>query len=304
MRILVSGSSGHVGGAIAAHLMERGHEVVGLSRRLTKNNRLLSHAVAADIGTPGLAALIADKQGRCDAIVHAAAAIDYDPYAPAISMTNGVGTQQLLALAARWEVSSFVYVSSVPLIGRPLELPITEEHPVAPLSAYHASKLFGEHLCAIARAAGTPTISLRLTAPVGPGMAAGRILPVFVRRALAGEPLELAGEGTRGQDYVDARDVATAVEASLQMQPAGVLNIASGTCTTNHELANRCVEVLGSSSEVRLLGTPDPEEGVRWEVSIQRAEETIDYRPRHSLQDSITAVAEDLRTNLDRVSNR
>src|ERR1700736_381262 len=117
--MLVTGSSGHVGGAIAAHLMQQDHEVVGLSRRLTRNNRLLSHAVAADIGAAGVAELIADKQQRCDAIVHAAAAIDYDPYAPAISITNGVGTQQMLELAARWEVTSFVYISSVPLIGRP-----------------------------------------------------------------------------------------------------------------------------------------------------------------------------------------
>jgi nucleoside-diphosphate-sugar epimerase len=131
-------------------------------------------------------------------------------------------------------------------------------------------------------------------------MAAGRILPVFVRRALAGEPLELAGEGTRGQDYVDVRDIAAAVEASLRVEPSGVLNIASGTCTTNLELAGRCVELLGSSSEVRLSGTPDREEGVRWEVSIERAAETIDYRPRHSLEDSITTVAEELRTNPDR----
>jgi UDP-glucose 4-epimerase len=210
----------------------------------------------------------------------------------------------MLALAARWQVSSFVYLSSVPVIGLPRELPITEEHPVQPPTAYHASKLFGEHLCSVARAAGTPTVGLRLTAPVGPGMPDGRILPVFVRRALAGEPLELAGEGTRGQDYVDVRDIAAAVEAAIEAEPSGVLNIASGTCTTNLELAHSCVEVLGSASDVLLSGRPDPEDGVRWEVSIERAAASIDYRPSHSLKDSITAVAEELRGNPDRGSIR
>src|SRR5581483_4135375 len=160
-----------------------------------------------------------------------------DPYSPAISLTNGLGTQQMLELAARWQVRSFVFISSVPLIGVPTELPITETHPAAPRTAYHASKLYGEHLCAVARRAGTPAVSLRLTAPVGRTMPPGRILPTFIRRALAGEPLELAGEGTRGQEFVDVRDVARAVDAAIEHAAGGVLNIASGSCVTNLELA-------------------------------------------------------------------
>jgi UDP-glucose 4-epimerase len=295
VRVLVTGSSGHVGGAIAAHLLERGHEVIGLSRRLTKSSRLLSHAIAADLGAPGLAEQLGSRQQRCDAIVHAAASLDRNPYAPSISLANGVGTQQMLALGARWEVSSFVYVSGVAVIGSPDELPVTEEHTAAPPTAYHASKLFGEHLCDVVRATGTPTVSLRLTAPVGPGMADGTILPVFVSRALSGEPLELAGRGTRGQDYVDVRDVAAAVEASLERGPTGVLNIASGRCVTNVELARRCIDALESSSEVRLTGASDAEEGVRWEVSIERAGAAIDYRPRRSLEDTIAVVADEVR---------
>lgn len=180
----MTGSSGLVGSATAAHLMADGHEVVGLSRRLTKQNRLLSRAVAADLSRPGLADSLGATLPRCDAIVHAAAVIESEIYSPSLTLTNGLGTQQMLDLAARWEVSSFVYLSSVPVIGRPQVLPITEDHPVAPRTTYHASKLYGENLCAVACAVGTPTVSLRLSAPVGPGMPETRILPVFVRLSL------------------------------------------------------------------------------------------------------------------------
>jgi UDP-glucose 4-epimerase len=290
MRVLVTGASGHVGNAIASRLLDADHQVVGLGRRLTKGNRRLHRAIAADLGEPGLADAVTASEPRCDAIVHAAASLDLSPHARSISLTNGLGTQQIVELAARWEVESLVFLSSVPVIGRPRELPITEDHPLDPPTAYHASKLYGEQLMAVARGRGIKALSLRLTSPVGPGMPAGRILSVFVRRALAGEPLEVAGDGTRGQDYVDVRDVACAVESSLSRRADGLVNVASGRCVPNLELAERCVRALGSSSEVRLAGSADPGDGVRWEVSIDAARRLLAFEPRHSLEDSIRAV--------------
>lgn len=293
--MLVTGASGHVGGAIARTLTDEGHDVVGLGRRLTKGNRLLAGALIADLGQPGAVDAVAAGQPPCDAIVHAAAALDKDDGSSAIALTNGLGTQQLLKLATAWDVSAFVYLSGVTVIGTPQQLPITEEHPTAPLTAYHASKLFGEHLVAIAARAGLPAVSLRLSAPVGPGMPAGRILSVFVERALEGRPLELAGAGSRRQDYVDVRDVAAAVARSLREVPAGVLNIAAGASTSNRELAQLCVETLASSSEIVHNGFADPEDDIRWEIAIGRAQEAIGYRPAHSLADSIAAVADESR---------
>jgi nucleoside-diphosphate-sugar epimerase len=127
---------------------------------------------------------------------------------------------------------------------------------------------------------------------VGPGMPDGRILSVFVRRALAGEPLEVAGEGSRAQDYVDVRDAADAAVACLEAGATGVFNVAAGRAVTNVDLARRCVEVLDSASAVRLGHVPDPEEGVRWEVSIARAAGAFGYEPRRSLEESIAGAAE------------
>jgi nucleoside-diphosphate-sugar epimerase len=235
------------------------------------------------------------RQPRCEAIVHAAAAID----APAweIALTNCLGTQQMLELAARWEVQSFVFLSSLPVIGRPRSLPITEEHPPDPPTPYHASKLYGEHLTSLSARGGLPAVSLRLTAPVGAGMPERRILAVFVRRAAAGEPLELAGQGSRQQDYVDVRDIAAAVAACLEHRPRGVLNVGSGRAISNLDLARLCIETLGSGSPVRLHAGPDPEEGVRWEVSIEHAAACIGYRPRYSLAETIRELGARMTAN-------
>jgi nucleoside-diphosphate-sugar epimerase len=303
VRVLVTGSSGFVGRSIAMHLTNAGHEVIGLGRRLTRSNRQLARAVAADIGAPGLAGRVMGSQRRCEAIVHAAAAVELgDPDAAALSLTNCFGTQQVIELAAGWEVESLVYISSLPVVGRPVELPVRESHPTNPASAYHASKLYGEQLVTLAAARGVPGASLRLTSPVGPNMPDGRILSAFVRRALAGLPLELAGRGTRGQDYVDVRDIAAAVAATIERRATGIFNVASGRCVTNRELAELCITVLGSRSEVHATRAPDPQDDVRWAVSIERARVRLGYEPVHGLDDSIQAVAHELEAHPEAVA--
>ena len=286
----MTGASGHVGGTIADSLACDGHDVLAVSRRLL-HPESVGDAVAADISNRDAVEDIAARP-PCDAIVHAAAAIDADPQSVRVSQVNCVGTQNIHWLAERWAVRGFVFISSLPVVGAPRVLPVDEEHPLDPPTAYHASKLFGERLTGLSRRRGVAASSLRLTSPVGPGMPAERICSVFVSRAVTGEPLEVAGRGTRAQDYVDVRDVAAAVAGCLRAGAVGTFNVASGRAITNDELARACVELLGSDSEVRLKGEDDPEEGIRWEVSIERARQAFGYAPRFSLADSVLAVAE------------
>ena len=292
MRVLVTGASGHVGGAIAERLAADGHHVVGLGRTPGRLPAVASW-VATDLGMAAGDELVGADVEACDAIVHAAAAVVADPHAPAVSLANCRGTQRGVALAERWRVRSLVYISSVPGIGTPRRLPIDEDHPVDPPTAYHASKLYGERLVELARRRGMTAATLRLTAPVGPGMPDGRILSVWVRRALRGEPLELAGSGGRRQDYVDVRDVAAGAAACLERGAAGLFNVASGRAISNRELGELVLTVCRSSSPVRPTGRPDPEEDVSWEVSIERAATTFGYVPVHDLRDSIRAVADE-----------
>src|SRR5215208_1063048 len=117
MRILVTGASGHVGGAVAERLVEAGHQVVGLSRSGAAPVEL-HESHAKDVSIDGL-----DGIERCDAVVHAAASISGDPHAAEVSLVNCLGTQLVAGAAERWS-SSLVFISSVPVIGRPRELPI------------------------------------------------------------------------------------------------------------------------------------------------------------------------------------
>jgi len=257
--------------------------------------RLAQH-VQADISSPSFVEHVCSVTSACAAIVHAAAAIEKDPYAHTVSLTNCFGTQQALKLAESWGAESFVYISSIPVIGRPRQLPITEEHPTSPLTAYHASKLYGEHLTEVAGHNGLASASLRLTSPVGPGMPDNRILSVFVKRALANQPLQLSGQGGRRQNYVDVRDVAPAVEHCLQRRVRGLFNIAGKCSISNRDLAQVCVRTLGSSSQITFTGQADPEEEVAWEISIVKAAECFAYAPQYCIEESIRAVGAEYAT--------
>jgi nucleoside-diphosphate-sugar epimerase len=140
---------------------------------------------------------------------------------------------------------------------------------------------------------GCRAVSLRLTSPSGPGTPESRILAVFVRRAVADDPLRILGRGTRKQNYLDVRDVALAVEACLTKHASGIYNIAAANTISNCELAKLCIDELGSSAGIEFVGEPDPEEGVEWDVSASKAYRDLGYRPRFTIRDSIQAIAQE-----------
>jgi UDP-glucose 4-epimerase len=276
MRVLITGVGGFVGGSLMNNLP--GYEVVGLAR------------VNQDLATPDAAERIADRIARCDAIIHCAARIDKQSFEPSVITGNALATQQVLKLAAEWG-AYVVNFSSIQVIGTPNLLPITEAHPSEPVTAYHAAKLFGEHLLA---ASGVTGLSLRLTAPVGINMPHNRILPVFVERASRGQPLMMAGQGRREQDYITVDDIAMAVEGCLTHQPTGVFNLGSGISLSNLALAERCIDVLNSASVIQFSGEHDPEESARWQVSIDKARAGFSYAPANDLEAVIRGLAEGL----------
>lgn len=287
MRILLTGATGLLGRAIGERLGGQGHEVVGLARGPGSGE--LAEELRADIGTPGLAEALAGVEA-CEAVVHCAASRATDDAAAELVLTNCLGTQQVLALARSWKSRRFVFLSGVTVVGAPRELPLTEEHPTDPRNAYLASKLFGERLVRLASRGGLDGVGLRVSAPVGPTMPRERMLPVFVQRAIAGEPLTVVGKGSRRQDYVDARDVARAVELALAKPTSPVLNIAGGRSWSNLELARLCIALLGSGSSIDHSGD-DPEDGVSWEISIERARAELGWEPEHDIERVVRELA-------------
>jgi UDP-glucose 4-epimerase len=299
MKILVTGASGHVGGAITIALCAAGHDVVATGRRPSADHLPCTY-LSSDLSKTHALERLDQVTPACDAIVHAGACLSKDPFDPRVLAVNIDGTQRLVELAAKWKSTRLIFISGVTVIGRPVELPITEDHPQQPETVYQFSKMAGEHLVRLSAGHGVIGTTLRLPSPIGPGMPMGRILSVFVQKALRGEPLTLLGEGSRRQNYLDVRDVAPVVERCLADAHPGTFNVASPTTCSNLKLATLCVARTNSNSRIEFADQPDPEEGMTWEVSIERAERELAFDPAFRLGTSIHDVAQEMETRNDR----
>ena len=294
MKIVVTGSSGHIGGAAAHRLHGQGHEVIGISRTPSKGLRNHVEQLSLDIGHHSFVRDARKAIGGCDAIVHAAACQEHALTALDIARTNCLGVQQILCMATELQAHTVVYLSSLSVLGAPCEHPVTETHPIAPASVYGASKLFGEQLVCNADAHALRGVALRVSSPVGPGLNYKRIFRVFVENAIAGRDIVLHGKGTRRQDYVDVRDIAEAIESALIRDVRGVFHIGAGVPVSNLELAEACKETLASQSEIAFSGDPDPSDDVCWDISIEKARKRLGYTPSHTLRQSIRDLAAEI----------
>jgi nucleoside-diphosphate-sugar epimerase len=178
MRILVTGSAGRVGRAIAVRLMHE-HEVVGLDRTPAS-----TVDVTADLGDE---AALARALAGCDAVVHAAAL-----HAPHVGVlpdsefqrVNIDATEALLEAAARAHVRRIVYTSSTAVFGSAATPAgragwVDEALAPAPETIYHSSKLAAEDLLRAAAAGGGPEVRVlrmsRCFPEAAPIMAAYRL---------------------------------------------------------------------------------------------------------------------------------
>jgi UDP-glucose 4-epimerase len=205
MRVLVSGSSGLIGGAVVERLSAEGDEVVRFD--ITDGHDILA---AGDY---------AAAASGCDAIVHAAAGQRPDGTDPGERYIthNVTGNWNMLEAARKAGIRRVVTFSSVNAIGVfrgeavPDYLPIDDDHPIRPPTAYGLAKRLIEELCHCYTATkGIATVCFRPPAVYGPARRAK------FEAACAADP---AAEWTPFWEYgawIDARDVAGAVLAALR----------------------------------------------------------------------------------------
>lgn len=296
MNIIVTGANGFIGKHTVAYLKEKGCFVIGIGTRESSVSEADKY-IQCDLSTDrmnDLSALL-KEQGveSVDAVVHLAADMRHAPYEVEVVGHNCVGVQRLLEWCEQNAIKAFVQLSSLPVIGLPREIPITESHPIKPPTVYHATKHMQEVLAEYASYTyGLRTVSMRICSPIGPNDNPKTIFPTFVRNALAGDDIVLYGEGSRKQTYIHVRDIAQAIYKAINSEAQGVYNLASRNLISNYELAKKCIDVLGSSSEIVFSGKPDKLDGVVWEVSIDKLVNDTGFEPEVELDYAIREYAE------------
>jgi UDP-glucose 4-epimerase len=317
-RVLVTGGAGFIGSHLARLLVARGDHVTVVDNLSTGRRINLP-----DEACPRLAFIRADLADALagfgpadtfDQIYHLAAAVGVklilaDPIG-AID-TNVHQTSALLRFAVthgpRGAPAPTLIASSSEVYGKSASVPFAEDNDVVygpttmPRWSYAMSKALDEYLAlAYHGTRDLPVVVARFFNTVGPGQVGdyGMVLPRFIGAALAGEPIEVYGDGEQTRCFCDVRDCTRALPELIESPGAAgtVFNVGADTPLSMNDLASAVIRVTGSKSSLRHLRYteaygPGFEDLRHRKPDLTRLRRCIGFSPAIPLDQTIADVA-------------
>lgn len=241
MRVVVTGGSGFLGSHVADHLASRGHDVTIYDAVGTDRHR----SVVGDLLDPeALRSALAGVDWLCH--LGAIGDVYLAGEKPALAATvNVAGTAYVCEAAVAAKVGRVVVASTWEVYGEPHYQPIDEKHPCEPDHPYNITKLAGERLAlAAGRLRGLNVVALRLGTAFGTRMRPNSVFSIFIRKAIAAEPITIQGSGAQGRQFTHARDIGRGFELALTKGPSGsVYNLVSDRMVSIRELAELVTKI-------------------------------------------------------------
>jgi UDP-glucuronate 4-epimerase len=301
MRILITGSSGQIGTNLGLQLLEAGHEVFGIDKRL---NTWTDHipTLLQDLSAPyrdfvgGIGNV---PYPPCDVVVHLAANAKVHELVqnPHRAMENISLTFNILEYCRHNQVP-LIFASSREVYGD-IHRYITEEQQADfafTESPYSASKIAGEaFVYSYARCYGLRYIVFRFSNVYGRYdndiERMERVIPLFIRRMSNGQAVTVFGKDkTLDFTYVD--DCVQGIIAGIEGLASGrihkeTINLAYGQGNTLVRMAELIAEALGLEAEIHVEPSKRVGEVTHYIADISRAVEILGYQPKVPLDEGI-----------------
>ncbi|HUO69220.1 MAG TPA: NAD-dependent epimerase/dehydratase family protein [Solirubrobacteraceae bacterium] len=264
MRVLVTGGSGFIGSHVVDKLKARGYQPVIYDLRPSPWHSDPAHPSRAPTVDTVLGS-ITDREAleralhSCDAVAHLAAVADVnDVHASPedAERVNARGTVTVLEACRRAGVKRIVYASTIWVYSDCADEAVDEDTLLpAPSHLYTSTKLAGELYCkAYQELYGIDYTILRFGIPYGPRAREAAVIPAFVNKAFAGEPLTLAGDGMQSRRFVYVEDLADGVALGLgDVATNRIYNLASDENVTIKQIAETVQQLIGN---VEIVHTP------------------------------------------------
>lgn len=298
--VLVTGGAGFIGSQIADHLMDSGAFVRVIDDMSNGSKDNLAQwqdnerfqLIIADIREPQK---VKEALKGVDHIFHEAAKVSVPASVKHPTLTvdvNAKGTSVLLDECRKTDVKKVVVASSSSVYGDTPTLPKTEDMPLKPLSPYAASKLAEEKLAiAFCETYDLDVTALRYFNVYGPRQRSGTyagVISIFIRQALTGKPVTIDGDGQQSRDFTFVDDVVACnlLAATNPKAKGEVYNVGGGSRITIEELADRIIEITGSSSK-KEFGPPRPGDVRHSLAGIDKAKDQLGYDPETDMDEGL-----------------
>ncbi|MBM3778571.1 MAG: NAD-dependent epimerase/dehydratase family protein [Acidimicrobiia bacterium] len=299
-RSLVTGGAGFIGSELVRQLLDRGDHVVVVDNFVNGRRGNLP-----DAGADRLTVVDADiRTARADspwlqgaAVVYhlACLGVRHSVHSPGENHdVNATGTLTLLRACRDAAVPKFVYVSSSEVYGTARWVPMTEEHPTFPCTVYGGSKLAGEcYARAFHRTYGYPTVVVRPFNTYGPRSHhegdSGEVIPRFLLRCLAGQPLTVFGDGTQTRDFTFVSDTARGIVLAGASEAAvgRTVNLGSGGEVTINDVARLVAAAANRPDAAIVHDEGRPGDVLRLCADTAAARDLLAFEPRVDLAEGL-----------------
>jgi nucleoside-diphosphate-sugar epimerase len=320
---LVTGGLGFIGSNVARTLARRGARVTvvdaGHSRHGANPHNLEPDpdvpgdvaqitVIRADLGEPAARAAAAEAElvfNLAGQVSHHDSMAD-----PLFDLDVNTRSQVALLEGLRHDNpdATVVFTSTRQLFGKPQYLPVDESHPVAPVDVNGISKHAAEQFHLLyGEIYGLRCAIVRLTNVYGPRQRLRDdyqgFLPIFVRRALLDEPIDVFGEGGQHRDCLFVDDVVDCLmkAAIAPDAPGEVFNVGNDEHLSLREIAEAIVEAAGTG---RVEFTPWPDDRDAIDIGSyfgdsSKAKRTLDWAPATRFADGIARTIAFYRRHLE-----
>jgi UDP-glucose 4-epimerase len=295
-KVVVTGGSGFIGSHVVDALVEAGHQVTVVDHRVSPHREDIDFQ---DIDLMDLSSILAAVKGA-EHIFHLAAvsnvnyAYNYPVYTTAL---NILGTTHVLE-AARLNNVQRVYLASTVWVynGTPNGEPLDESVPFYLNGAGHiytSTKMACEMICHnYYQLYNVPFTVLRLGIPYGPRMREELLIPTFIKKALTGQPLTVAGKGSQFRKFIYVRDLADAhILAMKEVAENQTYNFEGSRKITVLEVANRIREVIGDHVKIEFVPERPGDFGGK-EVMAEKALQELGWKPKVEFDEGLQTTVE------------
>jgi dTDP-glucose 4,6-dehydratase len=298
-RILVTGGAGFIGSHICHRLLDEGCRVIAYDNLLTGSMT----NIAPLLGHPRFEFQHYDVtnflyvDGDLDAILHfasPASPADFERLPIEILKVGSLGTHKTLGLAKE-KNARLLLASTSECYGDPEVNPQPEAYwgnvnPIGVRGVYDEAKRFAEAMTmAYHRHHGVDVRIIRIFNTFGPRMQIddGRAIPNFFRQAIRGESLTLFGDGSQTRSFMYVDDLIEGIWRLLGSNYVGPVNVGNPNEMTLRAMAEKVIEVTGSSSPIETMPLPPDDPKVR-RPDIALAKKVLDgWEPRVSIEDGL-----------------